>query len=336
MKLQSYQSIWTSKCGLFNFNRNMDMEKIHISDDDRIILAKLTVPAEPDLLPIYVLNIYAPADSPQSRTTFYNKLMDYIKSLDSYGDILDRLILAGDFNFQYDLRLPNNAPHKRPAAFVLFTDTFLHDCNNNYSDHLAMEILPTFRRGKIVKTLDYIMVGRQLKDVYFANDIEYVSSEWTDHALLTIKLRLQLTNTGYVRKLTKAYCSNRAPWRKQRLKDLQSSRNQLIRRLKGDQEALQQELPKVEKPIAQLEHEIALNATLKAGRLWLDNNEHSVGFLKKTGERRLAQRTMDTITHPTTNVPCITTADKLEAVHDYYDMLYSSEPTHRYSMEQDA
>ncbi|CEP09518.1 hypothetical protein, partial, partial [Parasitella parasitica] len=116
MKLQSYQSIWTSKCGLFNFNRNMNMEKIHISDDDRIILAKLTVPAEPDLLPIYVLNIYAPADSPQSRTTFYNKLLDYIKSLDSYGDILDRLILAGDFNFQYDLRLPNNAPHKRPAA----------------------------------------------------------------------------------------------------------------------------------------------------------------------------------------------------------------------------
>ncbi|KAK4520677.1 uncharacterized protein ATC70_006555 [Mucor velutinosus] len=357
------------------------MEKIHISDDDRIIFAKLTIPAEPDLLPIYVLNIYAPADSSQNRAIFYNSLMNYIKSLDSYGDILERLILAGDSNFQYDLRLPNNAPTKRPAAFVLFTDTFLHDCNNIYSDSL-FETLPTFRRGKVIKTLDYIMVGRQLKDLYFDNDIEHVSSVWTDHALLTIKLRLQLNNTdkglwranpnlvhckfyvkkinsgishfmqtvlanssdsnqikwdrlkGYIRKLAKAYCSNRASWRKQRLKDLQSSRNQLIRQLKGDQEVLQQELPKVEKPIAQLEHEIALNATLKAGRLWLDNNKHSVGFLKKTDERRLAQRTMDTITYPTTEAPCTTTADKLEAVRAYYDVLYSPEPSHRYSMDK--
>ncbi|KAK4510240.1 uncharacterized protein ATC70_006413 [Mucor velutinosus] len=193
LKFQSVQSIWTSKCGIFNFNRNIHMEKIHISDDDRIIFAKLTIPAEPDLLPIYVLNIYAPADSSQNRAIFYNSLMNYIKSLDSYGDILERLILAGDFNFQYDLRLPNNAPNKRPAAFVLFTDTFLHDCNNNYSDSL-FETLPTFRRGKVIKTLDYIMVGRQLKDLYFDNNIEHVSSVWTDHALLTIKLRLQLNN----------------------------------------------------------------------------------------------------------------------------------------------
>ncbi|KAK4518334.1 kinetochore-associated Ndc80 complex subunit nuf2 [Mucor velutinosus] len=381
LKFQSVQSIWTSKCGIFNFNRNIHMEKIHISDDDRIIFAKLTIPAEPDLLPINVLNIYAPADSSQNRAIFYNSLMNYIKFLDSYGDILERLILAGDFNFQYDLRLPNNAPTKRPTAFVLFTDTFFHDCNNNYSDSF-FETLPTFRRGKVIKTLDYIMVGRQLKDLYFDNNIQHVFSAWTDYALLTIKLRLQLNNTGkglwranpnlvhyksyvkkinsgishfmqtilanssdsnqikwdrlkgYIRKLTKAYCSNRASWRKQRLKDLQSSRSQLIRQLKDDQEALQQELPKIEKPIARLEHEMALNATLKAGRLWLDNNEHSIGFLKKTGERRLAQRTMDTITHPTTEVPCTTTADKLEAVHAYYDVLYSPEPTHRYSMDK--
>ncbi|KAK4517255.1 uncharacterized protein ATC70_000587 [Mucor velutinosus] len=109
------------------------------------------------------------------------------------------------------------------------------------------------------------MVGRQLKDLYFDNNIEHVSLVWTDHALLTIKLRLQLNNTGkglwranpnlvhyksylkkintgishfmqtilanssdsnqikwdrlkgYIRKLTKAYCSKRASWRKQRL-----------------------------------------------------------------------------------------------------------------------
>ncbi|KAL7323647.1 hypothetical protein PS15p_210270 [Mucor circinelloides] len=139
-----------------------------------------------------------------------------------------------------------------------------------------------------------------------------------------------------VRKLTKAYRSNRASWRKERLKQVQSSRNQLIlRQLKGDQEALQQQLPAIEKSIAHLEHEMALNATLKAGRRWLDHNENSVGFLKKTAERRrLVQRNMETITHPTSNVPCSSTVDTLEAVRAYYNVLYSPEPTHRYSMDK--
>lgn len=191
LKFQSFQSIWTSKCGLLlNFNRNLHMEKILKSDDDRIIFAKFTLPAEPDLFPLYVLNLYTSADSPQSRTVFYNELMDYVKSLDSYGDILERLILAGDFNFQYDIRLPDNEPRKRPSAFAAFTDTFLHDCNNNYSDPL-FKTLPTFWRGNAIKTLDYyIMVGCQLKNSYFDNDIEYIASTGTDDALLKIEMRL--------------------------------------------------------------------------------------------------------------------------------------------------
>jgi hypothetical protein len=51
------------------------MEKIHISDDDRNIFAKLTVPAKPNLLTIYVINIYTPADSPQTKKMLlYNML----------------------------------------------------------------------------------------------------------------------------------------------------------------------------------------------------------------------------------------------------------------------
>lgn len=328
LKFQSFQSIWTSKCGLLNFNSNINMGTINISDDDRFILAKLTVPAEPNLLPIYVLNIYAPADTIYNKTIFYNSLIDYIKSLDSYADILERVILAGDFNFQYDLRLPGNSPRKQPTTFVSFTDTFLHDCNNNYSDPF-FETLPTFRRGQVIKTLDYIMVGSRLKELYFDNDIEYISNDWTDHALMTVSFRLQVSNTGkglwranpnlvhnkswvkkinsgsshfmqnilstssdssqikwdrlngYIKKLTKAYCSNRSSWRKERLKDLQGTRNRLMRQLQHDQQALQSQLTKVEHGIARIEHELARNASLKAGKKWLDNNENSVGFLKK-------------------------------------------------------
>lgn len=381
LKFQSFQSIWTSKCGLLNFNSNINMETINISDDDRFILAKLTVPAEPNLLPIYVLNIYAPADTIYNKTIFYNSLIDYIKSLDSYADILERVILAGDFNFQYDLRLPGNSPRKQPTTFVSFTDTFLHDCNNNYSDPF-FETLPTFRRGQVIKTLDYIMVGSRLKELYFDNDIEYISNDWTDHALMTVSFRLQVSNTGkglwranpnlvhnksyvkkinsgishfmqnilstssdssqikwdrlkgYIKKLTKAYCSNRSSWRKERLKDLQGTRNRLMRQLQHDQQALQSQLTKVEHGIARIEHELARNASLKAGKKWLDNNENSVGFLKKTADRRLAQRNFDSITHPNSGVSCTTTEDKLTAVHTFYDTLYSPEPTHRYSMDK--
>ena len=381
LKFQCKESIWTSKCGLLNFNNNIHMEMIHKSDDGRFILAKLTVPSEPNLLPLYVLNIYAPADTVPNKTAFYNNLMAYLKSLHNYSDILDRLILAGDFNFQYDLRLPGNFRYKQPTSFVRFTDTFLHDCNNNYSDPF-FETLPTFRRGPVIKTLDYIMVGRQLKDLYFNNNIEYIPNEWTDHDLMTVNFKIQLTNTGkglwranpnlvqhksyvkkinsgishfmqnilsqssdsnqikwdrlkgYVKKLTKCYCSNRSSWRKDRLRELQSSRNLLIRTYKNDQQSLQNELPKVEHAIARIQHELNQHATLQAGKRWLAHNENSVGFLKRTGERRLAQRYFVHITHPQSGVTCSSTADKLDAVHSYYNVLYSPEPTHQYSMNR--
>ena len=381
MKFQSYRSIWTSKVGLFNFNKNINMEKVHTSNDDRFILAKITVSAEPNFTPIYILNIYAPADTPSNRKVFFNGLIDYIKGLDPYGDILDSLILAGDFNFQYDLCLPGNAPRKRPNTFVNFTDTFLHDCNNNYSD-LAFEALPTYIQGKSVKTLDYIMIGTHLKDIYQDNKIKFMNKAWTNHHLLTIVLNIQLHNTGkglwranpnlvyhksyrkkinsgithfmqnilpkstdsdqlkwdrlkgYVKKLTKNYCSNRSSWRQDKLKQLWSEGNTLMRHFKNDQAAMQTQLPKIDQNIGYLQHEMARDAALKAGKRWLVHNENSVGFLKKTAERQLAQRTMDIITHPSSNVPCLSTSDKLDAVQSFYSELYSPEPIHRYSMNK--
>ncbi|KAG2197905.1 hypothetical protein INT46_003212 [Mucor plumbeus] len=141
------------------------MMMIHKSDDDRIILSKLTAPAEPNLPSVYILNLYAPAEETiYNKTTFYNKLIDFVKSLEFYSNILDRLILAGKFDFQYDLHLPGNLSQKQPTEFVFFTNNCLHDCNSNYSNPF-FEMLPIFRRGQVIKTLDYIMMGHHLKDL---------------------------------------------------------------------------------------------------------------------------------------------------------------------------
>lgn len=222
------------------------------------------------------------------------------------------------------------------------------------------------------------MVGRQLNNLYFNNDVEYISNDWTDHVLMTVSLRLQVSNTGnglwranpnlvhhksyvkkvnsgishfmgtircnstnnsqlkwdrlegYITKLTKAYCSNRSSWPKDWLRELQSNRNQLIRQYKHDQQTLQLQLSSVERDIARLEHKLARNASLKVGMQWLNNNENLVGCLKRTAERRLAQRHFNNITHPTSGNNCTSTDDKLEAVHSFYEELYSTEPTHPY------
>ena len=138
---------------------------------------------------------------------------------------------------------------------------------------------------------------------------------------------------GYVKKLTKNYCSNRSSWRQDKLKQLQSERNTLMRHFKNDQAAMQTQLPKIDQNIGYLQHEMARDAALKADKRWLVHNENSVGFLKKTAERQLAQRTIDIITHPSSNVPCLSTSDKLDAVQSFYSELYSPEPIHRYSID---
>lgn len=57
-------------------------------------------------------------------------------------------------------------------------------------------------------------------------------------------------------------------------------------------------------------------------------NEKDLGYLKRTAEQRITQRQFIQPTHPVTGVDYITTKDKLAAVHDFYQDLYSDEPSH--------
>ncbi|KAI8071157.1 uncharacterized protein B0P05DRAFT_573226 [Gilbertella persicaria] len=81
---------------------------------------------------------------------------------------------------------------------------------------------------------------------------------------------------GYVRKITQNYYSNRASWRKKRLKELQSKRNFLCRLYKQQKSFINTVLPEVENEIAVLQNEMFVTATLRAGKVWMEKSERNL------------------------------------------------------------
>lgn len=196
-KFQSYQSIWSTKCGLINNNQNLNMESIKISDDDRFILAKFTVIGESNIPPFYILNLYAPAsDFQQARNKFFIRLMEFLTSLDSYLDIMNNMVLLGDFNFSFEKQNGPQSHSRRPRSFMTFISTYFSDCINSNDDDDFYNMLPTFRRAQSISCIDYIFAGQQLQKQVHEGKIDFLSPRWTDHALLTSTISIGCSNTG--------------------------------------------------------------------------------------------------------------------------------------------
>lgn len=374
-----HQSFWTTKCGIINNNQNINMELQHISEDQRVIFVKLTILGNHDIAPLYVLNLYAPASDEQSRRKlFYCQVLEYLNSLEDLDTILGRMLIMGDFNFSFANHLPVNRS-ARPRAFMVFMRTHFHDCINVLEDD---EFIPTFKRNDTRSCIDYIFAGTDLRDKYFDSLVDPLPQEWTDHALLSIKLQLGCINMGkgiwranphltkqpqyvqkinngisifvtdvlnksldspqvkwdrlkgYIRKLTQSYCRNRSSWRQRRLKYLYSRRNGIIRQYKYQPDILNHLLLDVEAELASIQREITETAILRAGKKWIENNERDVGYLKRTIERRVNKQQFVNIVHPTTGVSCLSTTDKVEAVHHFYQHLYANEPIQHTSLER--
>lgn len=91
---QPHQSFWTTKCGIINFNTNINMEQQFISPDQRFILVKLTILGNHNIEPMYVLNMYAPAsDENRRRHIFYSEVLEHLKNLNNFGDVLQRMVV---------------------------------------------------------------------------------------------------------------------------------------------------------------------------------------------------------------------------------------------------
>ncbi|OBZ80131.1 hypothetical protein A0J61_11820, partial [Choanephora cucurbitarum] len=67
-------------------------------------------------------------------------------------------------------------------------------------------------------------------------------------------------------------------------------------------------------------------AILKAGKRWLENNEKSAGYLKRTATTRQKKGYATKFFHPTTGAECSNPASMTDAASDFYESLFRAEP----------
>ncbi|KAK4520294.1 uncharacterized protein ATC70_008427 [Mucor velutinosus] len=77
-----------------------------------------------------------------------------------------------------------------------------------------------------------------------------------------------------------------------RLKRFQRKRNQLFKRYQNQPTILRERLPVIEKLISDLQQEISIQQTIRAGKMWREQGETSAGYLKRTVATRQIQRTI--------------------------------------------
>ncbi|KAI8328039.1 hypothetical protein BC941DRAFT_329074, partial [Chlamydoabsidia padenii] len=126
-QLQTTHSIWTPHCGLVSYSDNFKLTALDTQQNDRVILGQVSHPND-HYYPFYILNIYAPAKSGQARRLFFNSILDLLQQHSQQGTVdMDRLIIAGDFN--YSLNRPNIHQHTS-LNWVSFIDEHFKNTMN--------------------------------------------------------------------------------------------------------------------------------------------------------------------------------------------------------------
>ncbi|KAI8645760.1 hypothetical protein BD408DRAFT_338127, partial [Parasitella parasitica] len=169
MQLEATSTLWTTHCGIISFNPLLTLHYLNTDLDDRII-ACTVVHANALFPPIALVNIYAPANY-AIRNRFYQQLL----TLPIFS------FPAPQPTFQHD------------SATVATTSDFnYHHCwhqllMNHFFEctHSREEgpLLPTFRRGNCQSTIDYFFASPVLQQHLHSSDIQFMASEWTDHAM---------------------------------------------------------------------------------------------------------------------------------------------------------
>ncbi|KAI8069137.1 uncharacterized protein B0P05DRAFT_620332 [Gilbertella persicaria] len=62
-------------------------------------------------------------------------------------------------------------------------------------------------------------------------------------------------------------------------------------------------------------------AFLRAGKIWMENSERNIRYLRHIVRDRSTERQFNMIAHPVTNMEYTSTKDKLEAVQAFYQEL---------------
>ncbi|KAI9315584.1 hypothetical protein BX666DRAFT_1837758, partial [Dichotomocladium elegans] len=98
-RFQTQSALWTPSCGLVALSSSYTLTRIPIPEADRALLTRVDHTAG-RCDAFFVLVLYAPASSPSARHRFFSDLLTFLP-FSGNESILDRLIIAGDFNYDY-------------------------------------------------------------------------------------------------------------------------------------------------------------------------------------------------------------------------------------------
>lgn len=197
MSFQSQQSLWTQHCGLVALDADLNLQHIPIdlstNNHDfasRFIFVKVSS-RDHLFAPFYLLNVYAPASSATLRRSFFTQLLDSPIFNSTTPAYCDRLIITGDFNFNMHHHLSSESA---PLQWIAQLQHNFIDCITDTSTSLA---LPTYRHGASYhNTLDFIFASRSFHSFIHEGSVEFVSRDWTDHALVSARIQLSPSHTG--------------------------------------------------------------------------------------------------------------------------------------------
>ncbi|KAG0870908.1 hypothetical protein G6F15_011532 [Rhizopus arrhizus] len=170
MKFQTKSSVWSHYCGIVSLNPSLVLSSAFIDRDQRLIACTVSH-MNHTFEPFTIVTIYAPASLSPRRQYYYN--------------IMQLPIFSPSFYLNYTnlpTQTPLHAAQKDWHEFLLTNFTEL--------THPSLDApLPTFQRGSSSSTLDYIFGSSSIHDCIQTSNIEFINTTWSDHALLSVRLR---------------------------------------------------------------------------------------------------------------------------------------------------
>jgi endonuclease/exonuclease/phosphatase family metal-dependent hydrolase len=147
------------------------------------------------MAPFYIMNLYAHSAhvQRQERNNFFKGIVDILLSM---PEILSHLIMAGDFNYSFDSDSRHGSRIRKSKEFVQFMAGYMKDYMNQEEEEYGSTCRQN-RQGRIsLSTIDYLFVGKELLQRMNSGDVEFFSQEFTDHALLTKTLTMEMYSCG--------------------------------------------------------------------------------------------------------------------------------------------
>ncbi|GAA5795124.1 hypothetical protein HPULCUR_000476 [Helicostylum pulchrum] len=191
IKFQSTSSIWSTHCGIISLNPSILLESLFITLDQRIIACQVTH-INGLFPPTTIINIYAPAQYGPRKIFF-----DYVMQLPIFQD--EELY---PFSSTPDSLMPVIRPmlvldsisnHSSQRLWHEFLNRNLMERTHSRDSE---SFVPTFRRGASSSTIDYIFASPILAQQLIESKIEFINSEWTDHAALSVTFKFISSRQG--------------------------------------------------------------------------------------------------------------------------------------------